>query len=771
MSFALLTLPVRGLIVLPGMLRAFAVGRPSSIATIEQHLLTQAPLVVVPQVDPEEEDPLEAQILDVGVLSRVIQVTRLPDATLRVLVEGVARVARTDELQLVEGATVAAYDDPVDPQGDRVAASALARQLADLYQETSLSTGLTEEEHQLLTATDADPDRLGDQVAASLPMTWDQRLAVLSELSTVPRLTMLLDLAAIAVAQQRMQGDVQAKVQAAMDTNQREYHLKEQIKVLRAELGDGGGPDADADLFEARIAEAQMPEEVEEEALREVARLRRIATDSAEYNIARTWLETICDVPWSEASEDDTALSRAQEVLDEDHYGLDKVKERILEYLAVKQLRPDARGAILCFVGAPGVGKTSLGRSIARSMGRTFARVSLGGIKDESEIRGHRRTYIGAMPGRIAQALIRAGTSNPVIVLDEIDKVGNDFRGDPASALLEVLDPEQNHAFSDHYLDVPVDLSKVLFIATANQVDPIPHALYDRFEIIEIPGYTEEEKVQIARRFLMPRAAEDHGLEPDQLRIDTPALQRIVQDYTREAGLRNFSRHLAGICRKVARQVIEGRGRAARVTRTNLERYLGPPKYFLDIDDRDDQPGVVVGLAWTESGGDILFIECARMPGQPGLKLTGSLGDVMKESAEAALSWLRANADQIGMTAETFNQLLHLHVPAGAIPKDGPSAGVSMVTALASRLLDRPVKARMAMTGEITLRGKVLPVGGIKEKVLAARRAGVTHILLPRHNAKDLTELPTVIKRELTFHLVDTVADVLAYALDDKAEA
>jgi ATP-dependent Lon protease len=752
-------------VVLPGMIRAFPVGRPSSAAAIRRAVDERSPLVALPQVDPADEDPTQARLLEVGCTVDVLQITLLPDGTSKVLVEGRGRVVRRSPLRVDGEATAADFDDAPRPKEDRVEILALARELATLHEEISAAQGLTPEEQQTLVDTEDHPDRLADQVGATLPMTWEQRLAVLSELSLVGRLRLLLDLGAVAVAQQRIQTEVAAKVTAAMDQNQREYHLKEQLKILRTELGDAAGPDAEADAFEARIAEAGLPEAARREAAREIARLRRITSDSAEYNIARTWLETVCEFPWSRATQDDTSLDNAARVLDEDHYGLHKVKERILEWLAVRQLRKDAQGGILCFVGAPGVGKTSLGRSIARAMGRTFARVSLGGIKDESEIRGHRRTYIGSMPGRVIQALNRAGTKNPVIVLDEIDKLGADFRGDPASALLEVLDPEQNKAFSDHYLDVPVDLSQVLFIATANLVDPIPHALLDRFELLEIPGYTDEEKVAIARRFLLPRLAPEHGLSAEQLRIPESALERIVRDYTREAGLRSFNRHLAQIARKVARKVVEGGPRGATIRASALEQWLGPPRFFPEVDDRDDLPGVVVGLAWTESGGEILFVECLKMSGTPGLKLTGSLGDVMKESAEAAMSWLRAHADELGCTKDDFDALFHLHVPAGAIPKDGPSAGVGMVTALASRLTGRPVKPRLAMTGEITLRGKVLPVGGIKEKVLAARRAGAREVILPRHNAKDLAELPPEVRRDLVFHPVDTVREVLGLAI------
>ncbi len=766
MPLATLTLPLRGTIILPGQIRALSVGRDATLDVVERHLDTQKLLVLVPQEDAAEEEPLRARLLTVGTAARILHVTRLPDDTVKILVEGDRRVLRRTELKLTGEVLVADYDElPAPPREQLHEIMAMARELAVLHDELAAAQGLTAEENDVLTAGEDEPDRLADQVSASLILSWEQRVVVYQEASLMERLRVLLDLTAVAVAQQRVQSDVAAKLQASMDQNQREYHLKEQLKILRTELGDAAGPEAEADAFEARIKELKLPEEVEKEALREVSRLRRISSDSAEYNIARTWLETVCDMPWNKLTQDDTSLRHAQDVLDEDHFGIEKVKERVLEYLAVRQLRKDAQGAILCFVGAPGVGKTSLGKSIARAMGRSYARVSLGGIKDESEVRGHRRTYVGAMPGRIVQALIRAGTRNPVIVLDEIDKVGNDFRGDPASALLEVLDPEQNKAFVDHYLDVPIDLSQVMFIATANLVDPIPPALHDRFEIIEIPGYTEEEKLAIANRFLLPKLAEEHGLPGGRMKFGPGAMESVIRNYTREAGLRNFSRQLASVCRKVAREVVEGREGAVRITPRAVEKMLGPPRFFNEIDDRDDLPGVVVGLAWTESGGDILFIECLRMPGAPALKLTGSLGDVMKESAEAALSWLRAHANEVGATQEDFNQLFHLHVPAGAIPKDGPSAGVSMVTALASRITGRPVRPRFAMTGEITLRGKVLPIGGLKEKVLAARRAGVTDVLLPKHNEKDLAELPAEVRKAMTFHLAETIQDVLRIAL------
>lgn len=758
----LLILPLRGVVIFPGSLRVVPIGRPTSRRALDL-AESGALLVGLPQIDPDDEDPEHSPMAQVGVLLRVIEVIWLPDGTGSALLEGETRMLRTGPVTPHDGAWAATFEALEDPDlGPEDLAA--AQSLDEAMREISQAQGVRIDEHEVLVAPPTDPSRLADGVAVMLDLTWPQRLEVLEAIHPGKRLALLLDAVATAVATRRLQSELDGRVQAAMDRSQREYHIREQIKVLRAELGDAG-PEDEADHFEERIRAAGMSEEAEAEALREVARFRRISSDSAEHQIARTWLETVCAFPWAETTDDDISLPRAQEVLDADHYALDEIKDRILEYLAVRKLRSDAQGAILCMVGAPGVGKTSLGRSIARALGRKFARVSLGGMKDESEIRGHRRTYIGAMPGRIVQALIRAESRNPVLVLDEIDKVGADFRGDPASALLEVLDPEQNRLFTDHYLDLPVDLSQVLFVATANLVHPIPPALYDRFEILEIPGYTEEEKVEIAFTHLLPRQTTEHGLSTDQLHWSRKAMHRVVQDYTREAGLRNLDRQLARVCRKVARQVTEGRSRPARITPANLEKWLGPPRYFLDIDDRDDQPGVVIGLAWTETGGDILYIECLKMPGTPGLKLTGSLGDVMKESAEAARSWLIAHHDRLGLEASAFDGLLHLHVPAGAIPKDGPSAGVSMLTALASRLTGRPVRAGLAMTGEITLRGKVLPVGGVKEKLLAARRAGVREVLVPRHNGKDLIDIPSEVLRDLKVHLVDTLDEVLELAL------
>jgi ATP-dependent Lon protease len=757
-------LPLRGIVLLPGALRAVSVGRASSVAAIEHHLTTGAPLVAVVQVDPEHEVPVGTPIAKIGVLCTVSRATRLPDGTLQVLLEGTERVRVSPAIREEGGMTV--VDVRALPasrdKGPEVAAR--AAELGRLYARVLSETGMGDVDPTLMLSSSDTPERSVDQITGQLDLPWTERVAVLEERTLRKRIDRLIDHCVFTLAAQQVGIEVGARLQQAMDKGQREYHLREQLRAIRAELGDQG-VDAEADAFQAKLEAAQLPPEVHAEAMREVDRLRRIHVDSAEYSIIRTWLEAVCDLPWQRATADTTDLDHAQRVLDEDHFGLESVKERILEYLAVRKLQPESKGPILCFVGPPGVGKTSLGRSIARALGRTFGRIALGGVKDETEIRGHRRTYVGALPGRITRALSRAGTRNPVLVLDELDKVGNDVRGDPASALLEVLDPEQNSAFIDHYLDIPVDLSQVLFIGTANVIDTIPPALQDRLEIIEIPGYIEEEKLAIARRFLLPRIAQSHGLVGKNVSVTTSAVERVIQEYTREAGLRELDRQLAKLHRKIARKIVEGHDKGVRISESSIPRYLGPPRFFPELAERVDQPGVVTGLAWTASGGDILFVEATRMTGTAGLKLTGSLGAVMKESAEAAMSWLRTHAGDYGVDPSIFDSLFHLHVPAGAIPKDGPSAGVTMVTALASVCTGRKVRARLAMTGEITLRGKVLPVGGVKEKVLAARRAGVEQVILPRHNQTDLQDVPEALRRDLTFHFVDTVPEVLGLAL------
>jgi ATP-dependent Lon protease len=765
MSDTALVLPTRDLVLFPGMIRVVPIGRPVSLAAVRLHSNDGTSLVCLPQLDADIEDPTKATFPHIGTVAQVVRIANLPDGTMRILVEGLGRAALSGPLTEHDGAlqsAVQTLDEEASPSPE---VEAQARQVVSMLREFLFQNNVQPQEQPTLVPPDTPPSRLADQVAGMLDVSLLDRISMLEEVNVGRRLDLVIHHLSAGMAHQRIANEVNEKVQAAMDDSQRKYHLKEQLKAIRVELGEAVGVEAEADVFAERIKAAKMPEEVSSEALREVQRLRSLHVESAEYTVARTWLETICDIPWSAVSTDTTDLTHASQVLDNDHYGLTKVKERILEYLAVRQLNPDAKGATLCFVGPPGVGKTSLGQSIARALGREYGRVSLGGIKDESEIRGHRRTYVGALPGRIIRALIRAKSKNPVLVLDELDKVGNDFRGDPASALLEVLDPEQNKAFADHYVDLPVDLSEVMFIATANVSDPIPPPLLDRLEVIEIDGYIEEDKAHIAHSFLLPKLGKNHGLGPKRLEIAPEAVVSVIRDYTREAGLRDLDRQLATLHRKVARKFVEGRKRKIRVQAADLTGYLGPARYHQELAERVDQPGVVIGLAWTAAGGDILFIEAARMPGKPGLKLTGSLGDVMKESAEAAMSWLRSNASQYNLDAEAFKDEYHLHVPAGGIPKDGPSAGVTMVCALASIVTGRPVKPRIAMTGEITLRGKVLPVGGVREKVLAARRAGVTDVLLPTQNKNDLIDVPAALRKDLRFHFVDEIAQVLELAL------
>lgn len=759
-----LAIGLRDLVLFPGMFRVVRLERDHNVAVIDRVSERPEPIVALHQTEPAEDDLARAEFAPIGTMAQVLRVIDLPDGSLRVLLEGMERVEVTQVK--VKGGKLQCTAVPLENKvTDPVAFDATIRELDLRYRDYMGGTGVSAADHAVMGESSQDPLRLIDQVLGNLDLMYEERLQGLQLVSVEERLDFVMHQIAVALGQQKIASDINDKVQAAMDASQREYQLKEQLKAIRAELGDASGSDAEADKFEERILASKMPEHVREEALKETGRMRRMHADSSEYTVMRSWLDTLCDIPWGIYTDDSTDLKRAQEVLDADHHGLEKVKERVLEFLAVRQLNPDSPGPVLCFVGPPGVGKTSLGKSIASALGREFARVALGGMKDETEIRGHRRTYIGAMPGRVIRSLIRAGSSNPVLVLDELDKVGTDFRGDPASALLEVLDPAQNHTFQDHYVDLEVDLSKVLFIGTANLADPIPAALYDRLEIIELNGYTEEEKLEIATRFLVPKLAVSHGVST--LKIDRKSLTTVVRDYTHEAGVRNLERTLSALFRKVARQIVEGELTEVKLTPAKVRKYLGPPKYYPELAERVDQPGICIGLAWTAAGGEILFIEAIRMPGKQSLKMTGSLGAVMKESAEAAMSWLRAHGQQYGVTAESFDAEFHLHVPAGAIPKDGPSAGVTMVAALASVITGRKFRTNWAMTGEITLRGKVLPVGGVKEKALAARRAGVTDIVLPAKNENDLEDIAPELRKDLRFHFVDTVDQVLALVLEE----
>jgi ATP-dependent Lon protease len=760
-------LALRGMVVFEGAIRSISVGRPASILAVKLHLDHGIPLALFPQLDPEEEDCTTARLSAVGTTAELLQMVSLPDGTMRILVQGKERVERTGDVILKDGtAMVATAPFKTIPSEKPSEASAILDQVVALHSEYMETSGLHMHEADVILDEPPTTERQIAQVLSHLEAPLSQQIATLCEANELEQLKAILEILISAIASQRVNQRVQERIQATMEESQKEYQLKEQIKALENELNTITGDGGDKSSLEKRVEDAQMPEAVLKEAQRELARLKRIHMDSAEHTITRTWLEMLADYPWRKQKEEMQNIQTAAAVLGEQHYGLLKVKERILEYLAVRQLNPNSKGPILCLAGPPGVGKTSLGQSIATALGRDFGRIALGGIKDETEIRGHRRTYVGSMPGRVVRTMIRAGSNNPVILLDELDKVGNDFRGDPASALLEVLDPEQNRAFMDHYFDVPVDLSQVLFIATANLTEPIPSALHDRLEVIELPGYTEEEKLQIACVFLLPKLAKNHGLSGSDISFSTAALQSVIRDYTRESGLRGLERQLATVHRKVARSIVEGRKEGTKITPKSITKYLGPVKYIKEIVEENQVPGVATGLAWTAVGGEILFIEAISMKGKPTLKLTGSLGDVMKESAEAAMSWLRANGALLNLTDEAFQTRFHLHVPAGAIPKDGPSAGVTMTVALASLLTKRSVRPNIAMTGEITLRGRIMPVGGIKEKVLAARRAGVSTILIPRHNGNDLIDIPQEIRDELTFHLIDNVEEALALALE-----
>jgi ATP-dependent Lon protease len=611
-----------------------------------------------------------------------------------------------------------------------------------------------------------DPGVLADLIASTLNLALEDKQAILETLEVKARLEKVNLLLNKELSILELGSKIQSQVREGIDKSQREYLLREQLKAIQKELGDKDERTVEVEELRQRIAKAKLPPEAMKEAERELDRLAKMPPSAAEYTVARTYLDWLIEIPWAAATEDNLDIKQAQKVLDEDHYDLEKVKKRILEYLSVRKLKADMKGPILCFVGPPGTGKTSVGKSIAKALGRKFIRMSLGGVRDEAEIRGHRRTYVGALPGRIIQGIRKAGSNNPVFMLDEIDKLGMDFRGDPSSALLEVLDPEQNYTFSDHYLEVPFDLSKVMFITTANILDPIPPPLRDRMEVLDLPGYTEEEKLRIAKGFLVPKQIQAHGLTEQNIQFQDEALRRLALEYTREAGVRNLEREIANICRGVARKVAEGAGGLTVVDAESVPSYLGPIKFFSEVAERTSEPGVATGLAWTPTGGDILFIEATRMKGRKGFNLTGQLGEVMKESAQAALSYVRARAKALQIPENFFEGSdIHIHVPAGAIPKDGPSAGVTMFTAITSLLTGRPVRSDVAMTGEITLRGLVLPVGGIKEKVLAARRSGITTVILPKKNEKDLEEVPDQVKKDMKFHFVQKMDEVIQIAL------
>jgi ATP-dependent Lon protease len=762
-------LPVRDTVLFPHAVLPLTVGRESSIQLIES-LGEDRAIVVAAQLDPRLDTPKPADLHTVGTLATVHKIVRMPNQSRFVFTEGVSRVrlgrfVQSEPFMIAEVEPIEEVIPAASPDFE-----ALVRNVVEQFQQIVTESPTLSDELRTIAANIDDPARLVDFVASSLPfLTTDDKQQLLEAASIATRLEQLNKLLAKEIEVQQLRAKIQNSVQDQVQQSQRDYYLREQLKAIQKELGEQDEGQRDTEELRQKIEAAGMPEDVKKEALKELARLQRMSPMAADYSLTRNYIEWLAVLPWSVSSGSKIDIGKAREILDEDHYELRKVKDRILDYLSVLELKPDMKGPILCFVGAPGVGKTSLGRSIARSLGRKFQRISLGGMHDEAEIRGHRRTYIGALPGQIIQSIRRAGTNDPVIMLDEVDKLGRDFRGDPASALLETLDPEQNNTFRDNYLDVPFDLSKVLFICTANMLDTVPPPLQDRMEIIPLQGYSEEEKVHIANRYLIPRQIKENGITPEQIEFPEDALRYVIRHYTREAGVRKLEQTIGTVCRKQARRVVEGHKEKLLVTRDTLKDFLGGIQVRVDTEvaERVKRPGVAVGLAWTPAGGDVLFIEANKMKGKGGFTMTGQIGEVMQESMQAALTWVRSNAGRLGLS-EDFNKDLdiHIHVPAGAIPKDGPSAGVTMATVLASLLTDTTVRPLTAMTGEITLSGNVLPVGGIKEKFLAARRAGVQHIVLPAENRQNVEEdLTPQMMEGVTVHYANQIDDVLNVAL------
>lgn len=758
-------LPLRGLLVFPNMVIHLDVGRDRSVNAIDEAMNGDREILLVMQKDAQIDVPELDDIYQIGTIAEIKQLLKLPGGTIRVLVEGItrARIRRlleTDPMMRVE------VEIPDETYEKSLEIEALMRNLRDLFEQyVKVSKKIPPETVMAVVAIE-DPGRLADIIASHLVLKLSDKQDILEAIDIKERLEKLLQILSNEMEILELERRISARVRRQMEKTQKEYYLREQMKAIQKELGEKDDKAAEAEELREKIEKAKLSKNAKEKALKELERLEKMPPMVAEATVVRNYLDWLLAVPWSKETRDRLDIKAAEEILDEDHYGLQDVKDRILEYLAIRQLAPKIRGPILCFVGPPGVGKTSLGKSIARCLGRKFVRMSLGGVRDEAEIRGHRRTYVGAMPGRIIQGLKTAGTRNPVFLLDEIDKLGSDFRGDPSSALLEVLDPEQNNSFSDHYLEVPYDLSKVLFITTANVTHSIPRPLLDRMEVIHISGYTEEEKLEIAKRHLLKKQMEEHGLKEDMLAVSDNAIRKIIREYTREAGVRNLERQIATLCRKTARDIVAKKVTAGKITAKNLDTYLGMPRYRKRKAEKNDEVGVATGLAVTEFGGDVLAVEATLLSGKGKVTLTGQLGDVMKESAYAGLSYLRSRSEELNIPEDFHEKMdIHIHVPEGAIPKDGPSAGITMATALASALTNRPVRKDVAMTGEVTLRGRVLAIGGVKEKVLAAHRVGINNIILPKENEKDLEEIPADIKRKLKFHLVEHLDEVLEQAL------
>ncbi|NLP13508.1 MAG: endopeptidase La [Clostridium sp.] len=763
-------LPLRGLTVFPYMILHFDVGRVKSIKALEEAMINNQLIFLVTQKDARDDLPGTDDIYTIGTISRVKQLLKLPGDTIRVLVEGISR-AEVCEFTQIEPFFMAEVEEKIYVEQDENKAEieALKRRVLSIFEEYSKLNNRISPETVLSVMNIEDPEQLADIITSNLILKVEQKQEILNEFQPRLRLEKLLETLIREIDIMQIERDINIKVRKQIDKTQKEYYLREQLKAIQNELGDKEGITGEVEEYKRKLAEGNFGEEVEKKVLKELDRLLKMPSGSAEGSVIRTYLDWILDLPWNKKTEEIIDLNRSQEILDEDHYGLEKVKERVIEYIAIRKLKNDLKGPILCLAGPPGVGKTSIAKSIARALNRNYVRMSLGGVRDEAEIRGHRRTYVGAMPGRIISALKQAGSKNPLILLDEIDKMSSDFRGDPASAMLEVLDSEQNFAFRDHYLELPFDLSDVLFITTANNLDTVPRPLLDRMEVIPISSYTEEEKVNIAIKYLFPKQIKEHGFKKSNLIVDEKTVRELINCYTREAGVRGLERQIASICRKVAKKLVSTKQKTVKVTTTTLEKYLGAKKYKYDKANEKDEIGVATGLAWTPVGGDTLSIEITLMDGNGKLELTGQLGDVMKESARAAMSYIRSRAELFGIEKDFHSKYdIHIHVPEGAIPKDGPSAGITLATAMVSALTDTPVRRNVAMTGEITLRGRVLPIGGLKEKVLAAHRAGIDTIIIPADNKKDLDDIPDNVRKKIKFVIAEKMETVLDAALINK---
>ncbi len=763
-------LPVRDIVVFPYMILPLFVGRDISIKAIDKALAGDRMVLLATQKEPEVENPTTDDLYKIGTIGVIMRMLKLPDGRVKILIQGLtkAKVVKFEEDNGYFRANIEKIEEKKLEEIPIEVEAQIRNVKEQLDKAVSLGKTILPDVMVVIENLD-EPGRLADLITSNLGLKTDQSQEILEIEDPVKRLDKVNDILVHEIELLIVQQRIQSEAKGEIDKSQREYFLREQLKAIQKELGDIDERSEEINELKDKIEQAKMPEKVLAEAEKQLKRLEKMHPDSAEAATVRTYLDWLVEIPWSVSTKDNLNIKSAKKVLNDDHFDLEKVKERILEYLSVRKLKPKMKGPILCFIGPPGVGKTSLGRSIARALGREFFRMSLGGVRDEAEIRGHRRTYVGALPGRIIQGIKQTGKNNPVFMLDEIDKIGMDFRGDPSSALLEVLDPEQNSDFTDHYLAVPFDLRNVMFITTGNIVDTIPGPLRDRMEIIYLSGYSTEEKLGIAKKYLIPKQLKEHGITKKTLNITEPALEALIAQYTRESGVRNLEREIANLCRKVAKKIAEGAKKRFVITGKNISKYLGAPKYLPEEEIEKDEVGVTTGLAWTETGGDIIYIEATLMKGRGNLTLTGQLGDVMKESAQAALSFIRSKARDLGIKDDMFSKHdIHIHVPAGAIPKDGPSAGITMATSIASILTGRPVNKNVAMTGEVTLRGRVLPIGGLKEKTLAAKRMGINTVILPKRNGKDIEDLPKYIKKQMQFVFVETMDEVLKAALKPK---